>query len=81
MERILNVSTKFITLGPVTDHDDTAKIEKRIQRRLLELKKNNTLTSSVYERIRPHGAQRPQMYGLPKTHKEGVPLRPILSMI
>ena len=27
------------------------------------------------------GSQRPRMYGLPKNHKQDVPLRPILSMI
>ena len=32
-------------------------------------------------RSAPVGSQRPRMYGLPKIHKEGVPLRPILSMI
>ena len=39
------------------------------------------LTNEVYDRIRPTGSQRPQMYGLPKIHKPNVPLRPILSMI
>ena len=30
--------------------------------------------------IPPSGSLRPRMYGLPKTHKKDVPLRPILSM-
>ena len=34
----------------------------------------------IYDAIRPTGSQRPQMYDLPKTHKEGMPLRLILSM-
>ena len=34
----------------------------------------------IYDAIRPTGLQRPRMYGLPKTHKEGIPLPPILSM-
>jgi len=29
----------------------------------------------------PQGSQRPRMYGLPKAHKENIPLTPILSMI
>eukprot|EP00794_Sanderia_malayensis_P010369 gene10369-11449_t len=33
------------------------------------------------EKIRPGGSQRPRMYGLPKTHKPNIPLRPILSMV
>ena len=31
--------------------------------------------------MRPIGAQRPRLYGLPKTHKPEVPLRPILSLV
>ena len=34
----------------------------------------------MWDLIRPTGSQRPRMYGLPKTHKKDVPLRPILSM-
>ena len=60
--------------------DNTAKIEAHIQRRLLQLKKEGLLPSNIYSRIRPTGSQRPRMYGLPKIHKQDVPLRPILSM-
>ena len=34
----------------------------------------------MYDRIRPVDSTRPRMYGLPKLHKQDVPLRPILSM-
>ena len=34
----------------------------------------------IYDAIRPTGSQRPRMYSLSKTHKEGTPLHPILSM-
>ena len=30
--------------------------------------------------LTPVGSHTPRLYGLPKTHKEAVPLRPILSM-
>ena len=80
MNVILN-SQKFQEIGPVDTHDNTARIEGSIQRRLLTLLKSEALTRSVYEAIRPTGSQRPRLYGLPKTHKDGVPLRPILSMI
>ena len=61
-------------------NDNTSKIESRIQRRLLQLHKDKLLPPAVYDLIRPNGSQRPRMYGLPKTHKKDVPLRPILSM-
>ena len=81
MGMILNDTTKFLNLGPVDSNDNTAKIESRIQRRLLRLKKDNLISQNVYDAIRPTGSQRPRMYGLPKTHKKDVPLRPILFMI
>ena len=31
--------------------------------------------------MRPMGSQIPRIYGLPKTHKDGCPVRPILSMV
>ena len=48
---------------------------------MLRAYKNGHISREVYERIRPVGSTRPRMYGLPKTHKTGVPLRPILSMV
>ena len=80
MKTILNDNSKFCDLGSSAGNDNTAKIESRIQRRLLKLKKENLISASVYEAIRPTGSQRPRMYGLPKIHKKDVPLRPILSM-
>ena len=80
MESILHDPTKFLVLGPADSCDNTTKIESRLQRRLLQLKKKGYIPSGVYETIRPVGSQRPRMYGLPKIHKKEVPLRPILSM-
>ena len=34
----------------------------------------------MYESVRPSGSQCPKLYGLPKTHKAGIPTRPILDM-
>ena len=81
METTLCDSNKFICLGPVEENDDTAKLETKLQRRPLQLKKDHQLTPSTYNNIRPTGSQRPRMYGLPKTHKASIPLKPILSMI
>jgi len=75
---MLHDETKFKTLDFSTNNDNTAKIESRIQRRLLQLNKDNLLPPGVYEIIRPTGFLRSRMYGLPKTHKKDIPLRPIL---
>jgi len=70
----------ILDLGPATSKDNTAKMETQIQRRLLQLNKEKLSSKIEYKAIRPTGSQRPRMYGLPKTHKKDVPLRPILSM-
>ena len=80
MNSILKDETKFLTLGPSSKMDNTSKIESRIQRRLLQLHKDDLHPANLYDLIRPTGSQRPHMYGLPKTHKKDVPLQPILSM-
>ena len=71
MKTILNDTTKFLDIGPVTNKDNTAKIESRIQRRLLQLRKEYLISKQVYKAIRPTGSQRPRMYGLPTIHKKG----------
>jgi len=70
MESILHEETKFKNLGSSIN---TAKIESRIQRRLLQLNKDNLLSRRVYEMIRPTVSLRSRMSGLPKTHKKGIP--------
>ena len=80
MNSILQDETKFLTLGPSSEKVNTSKIESRIQRRLLQLHKDDWLPANLYDLIRPTGSQRLRMYGLPKTHKKDMPLQPILSM-
>jgi hypothetical protein len=81
MSTILGDTSKFVVMGPIATNDNTVKIENTLRKRLCELVKSKKLPEAVKEIIRPTGSQRPRMYGLPKTHKPGVPLRPILSMI
>ena len=45
---ILNDTTKFLDLGPVTNKDNTAKIKSPIQRRLLQLRKECLISKQVY---------------------------------
>ena len=80
MNKILDDQSKFKRLGIVSSNDNTAGIESRLQKRLLDLVKADLMPKWIYDAIRPTESQRPRMYGLPKPHKEGTPLRPILSM-
>ena len=79
MDAILGDTDKFLKLGDFS-FDDTQRIENKLQKRFLELYKSKLISKEIYEFIRPVGSQRPRMYGLPKIHKTGIPLRPILSM-
>ena len=41
--------------------------------------KKSTLTEDTCKQLRPAGCRPPRLCGLPKVHKEGVPLRPIVN--
>ena len=49
--------------------------------RLLHLVRMGWLHSDVYSRLRSSAGRTPCLYGLPKVHKPGVPLRPIVSFV
>ena len=51
MKKILYDNTKFELIGPSCDFDNTAKVESKIQRRLLQLNKDGLLPPSVHEAI------------------------------
>ena len=80
MSQMLDDQSKFKRLGPVSSNDNTASIELRLQKRLLDLVKADLMPKWICDAIRSIGSQRSRMYGLPKTHQEGAPLCPILSM-
>ena len=72
MNLILNDASKFQQIGPTDANDNTAKIEAKIQRRLLQRSNGGVMHESVYKKIRPTGSLRPRLYGLPKVHKKDV---------
>jgi hypothetical protein len=61
--------------------DETQALEKVVCGRLKQLLHEGKINQLTAEEIRPRGSQMPRLYGLPKIHKNGVPLRPILSML
>ena len=81
MSKILGDNSKFELIGPVSSNDGTSTIEGRLKRKLSKFLDEKSLSRTDYDRLRPTGPQRPRLYGLPKTHKPGIPLRPILSMV
>lgn len=71
---------KFVQLRPDTTHDKT-KAKLKFLKHLLKLLKNNDISVNIYDAIRLVGSVWPQLYGLPKTHKENVLLSPNMSIV
>ena len=46
----------------------------------MSLKNNRSISNERYGNIQPTGSHKPRLYGLPKIHKSGVPLRSVLDM-
>ena len=78
MHDLLNDETKFCRSD--NDKDRTNVIEGQLTNCLKRLKNQALISDQTFERIRPVGTLVPRLYGLPKIHKEGTPMRPILDM-
>jgi len=52
-----------------------------IERKTTALPKKSSITEEICRQLGPAGSRPPTFYGLPKIHKEGVPLRLIVSNI
>ena len=61
--------------------DPTAKIERQVAKALRESEDRGELPKERRLLLTPHASVAPQLYGLPKVHKEGIQLRPIVSAI
>ncbi|XP_073824918.1 uncharacterized protein [Musca autumnalis] len=59
--------------------DPTEKLQRTNNNLVTELYKNNYITKMEKFKLICHTAEAPQLYGLPKIHKDNVPLRPISS--
>ena len=63
----------------VLPSDPTTKQKNKLIALLKTIKAEGGISDNVYRRLYPTEASTPKYYGLPKVHKEGVPLRPIIS--
>ena len=61
--------------------DPTGRTERDLNQRLLLSKKSSKISEETYKLLGSSDGIAPQLYGLPKIHKEGVPLRPIVSFV
>ena len=60
-------------------HDPTAKYKREVVALLKELKDREVISNTLHKRLYPTSDQPPRFYGVPKTHKINMPLRPIVS--
>ena len=75
MNDILNDVSKFLPCN----HDTSLANLTKFQRSIYYLKTKKALSYEIYSRIHPTSTKTPSLYGLPKLHKPGVPIRPIFS--
>ena len=61
--------------------DPTSKYKNRLINMLKSIKAEGGISEAVYKRLYQTEAGSLKFYGLSKIHKEGVPLRPIISSI
>ena len=61
--------------------DPTNKIKNKLISLLKTIKAEGGISETTYKKLYPTGATTPKYYGLPKVHKEGTPLRPIVLSI
>ena len=59
--------------------DPTPALQRQLNSKILTLKKTDAFDTQRYYRLRCSVPQPPKLYGLPKQHKPGIPMRPIVS--
>ena len=62
-------------------NDPTNMYKNKLIALLKTIKTEGGINEATYKRLYPTGAGSPKFYGLPKIHKEGTPLGPIVSSI
>ena len=54
-------------------------LPSQITRKLSVLRDNKLIDQQQYLKLKPTGSQPPRFYGIPKIHKDRIPVRPIVS--
>ena len=74
-ELLLKPTYKILPSDPTTEH------KNKLITLLKSIKAEGGIRENTYKRLYPTGACSAKYYGLPKVHKIGIPLRPIVSSI
>ena len=82
VEDILQDTSKFKAYKDEDLYNVSRRVERKVCKFLLDhLKKPGHISDEHYKRLYPNGTHIGVLYGLPKVHKDGVPMRPICSAI
>ena len=63
----------------VLKKDPTSQLKNKLISILMDIKHTGGLSTNKYKQLYPTSTVPPKFYGLPKIHKVGTPLRPIVS--
>ena len=77
INKLLETDGKFVTLR----RNPTRTREEELQKQLRILRSAEKIDLPTFKKIYPCGSRPGVLYGLPKIHKEGTPLRPIISAL
>ena len=61
--------------------DPTTKVKKQISQAIKRVGRNGGIPDRLKRELIPQFSRPPQIYGLPKVHKDGTPLRPIVASV
>ena len=78
MYEVLSDNKRF--LPDTKSKDMTHQTERSVCQLINKLLQDKVIDKTLHTSLRPRGSHLPRMYGLPKTHKNAAPLRPILAM-
>lgn len=74
---LLNDTTTYV----IVPEDPTIALNKEVKSLLTKLKNKKVIDSKTCNSLFSEDPISPRAYGLPKTHKPGIPIRPIVSTI
>ena len=79
MGNILNDHRTFMKIPNLDPYKNNILLEDKLNRFLKKMHDNNHINETEYKRLYSTGSNPGIMYGLPKVHKNNIPLRPVLS--
>ena len=79
MTTIISDCSKFCKLTHFDAFLTTLRLEDKVNRFLSKIKKLGIISDQIYKDLYSTGTSPGTLYGLPKIHKAGLPMRPILA--